>query len=263
MTHARKNIWEDDLMKKGFALMLCLMLAVSALAGCGEKSADKDAFGVTVTNSSGYIFNELYVSASAADAWGEDHLGSTSVLKNNGSFDISLTKYEYSNYDIKVVDEEGDVYLFNYVSLTDGTTVGISFEDGLIAVVTDKDGAQSTVEGTLNSGGGGLEDTPTEFYFTIYNESAYDIYAIYMAPAYTDGQGVDVLPSVLSAGDFQDVEGSVAGTDYEGIMEWTLYVVDVDDDASASYDVFDPWLLSYVNVTWDSGAGGYTCEFVY
>lgn len=253
-------------MKKVFALLLCLILAAASLAGCGDTSANKGAFGVTVTNSSGYTFNELYVSASAANEWGEDHLGSTNILKNNGSFDISLTKYEYSNYDIKVVDEDGDVYVFSYVSLTDGTTVAISFDDGLIATITGKDGAESTVAGTLNGEGGGSgggEETPTEFAFTIYNESAYDIYAIYMAPAYTDGDGVDVLPAVLASGASQDVEGSVAGTDYEGITEWTLYVVDVDDDASASYDVFDPFLLSYVNVTWDSAAGGYTCEFVY
>ncbi|MPN21993.1 hypothetical protein SDC9_169376 [bioreactor metagenome] len=105
--------------------------------------------------------------------------------------------------------------------------------------------------------------TSTPFTFTIYNASDYNIYSIYMAPAYTDGDGVDILPSTLSAGASYEFTASVVGTDYEGITEWTLYVVDEVGDSSASYDVFDPWNLAYVNVTWDGTSNGYVCEFVY
>ncbi len=270
--------------KRLIALLLCLLLAGSVLSACQPKETGKDPVGentqppaqettfkVTVVNQSGYIFNELYVSPIAENAWGADHLGSTNILKNNGSYEITLEKYSFDNFDIKVLDEDGDTYVFTYVPLKAGTQVTISFEDGLVANVLGADGAEAAVAGTLGSDSGSdpgdtgdVEDYTTEpFVFTIYNESSYDIYAIYMMPAYTDGEGVDILPSVLAAGENYTFEASVAGTDYEGITDWTLRVVDVDGDESASYDVFDPWLLNYVDITWDSSVGGYACGFVY
>ena len=267
-------------MKKRLTILLSFILAVGMLAGCGPKEAEVDTgtFSVTVTNASGYIFNELYVSATAANSWGSDHLGSTSVLKNNGSFNITLTKYDFDNFDIKVVDEDGDTYVFSRVPLAAGTEVAISFSDGLIATVTGADGSSTTVPGTLSSGSGDSGDSGDaagqsdpgdtvdmsgEFTFTIYNESDYDVYAIYMMPAYTDGDGVDILPSILAAGESYTFTASVAGTDYEGIEDWTLRIVDVDNDESAFYEVFNPWLLSYVDISWDSANSGYICEFVY
>ncbi len=261
-------------MKKSFVVLLGLILAAGMLAGCGPKETAGPAnFNVTVTNSSGYIFNELYVSPTAANSWGDDHLGSTSVLKNNGSFTITLDKYDFDNFDIKVLDEDGDTYIFSRVPLAEGVEVAISFSDGLIATVTGADRAQSTVSGTLNSGDSGdvadqsdpddTVDMSGEFSFTIYNESDYEVYAVYMMPAYTDGDGVDILPSTLGAGESYTFTASVAGTDYEGIEDWTLQVVDVDNDVSAFYEVFNPWLLNYVDITWDSANGGYACEFNY
>lgn len=276
-------------MKKGYVALLCLLLTVGMLFGCGAKNAggNSDALGakdteqssgtftVIVTNASGYIFNELYVSATAADAWGNDHLGSTSVLKNNGSFEITLEKYDFDNFDIKVVDEDGDTYVFTRVPLARGTEVSISFADGLVAEVEAANGDTTTVAGTLNDADASDQsnsdsddqsdniDTTQTFSFGIYNVSAFDVYAVYMMPAYTDGEGVDILPTVLAAGESYQFTGTITDSDYLGITEWTLRVVDVDGDESASYDVFVPWQLSYVDIDWDSSIGGYTCSFVY
>lgn len=137
-------------MKKSFVLLLCLLLSLGMLAGCNPKEEVESGpatFNVAVTNASGYIFNELYVSATAANSWGSDHLGSTSVLKNNGSFEITLEEYDFDNFDIKVIDEDGDTYTFTRVPLADGTEVAISFNDGLIATVTAADGSSTTVSG--------------------------------------------------------------------------------------------------------------------
>lgn len=108
-----------------------------------------------------------------------------------------------------------------------------------------------------------MVDTSQPFTFTLYNESAYSVYAVYMMPAYTDGEGVDILPQVLEAGQSYEFTATASGPDYEGVTEWVLRVVDVDGDESSSYDVFNPWLLSYVDITWDSNSGGYVCTFVY
>lgn len=259
-------------MKKSISLLLCLLLSLSMLAGCNpeeEVESGPVTFNVTVTNASGYIFNELYVSATAANSWGSDHLGSTSVLKNNGSFTITLDQYEFNNFDIKVIDEDGDTYVFTRVPLEEGTEVAITLSTDLTATVTALDGSQTTVLGELNGGTGGesdpvdVVDTTQSFTFTLYNESVYDVYAVYMMPAYTDGEGVDILPSVLEAGQSYEFSATPDGPDYEGVTEWVLRVVDVDGDESSSYDVFNPWLLSYVDITWDTATGGYICTFMY
>lgn len=266
-------------MKRLLIFLLALALLLTAF-GCDSKEPAAapaaatpppaaTTITVTVKNASSYIFNELYVSPTANSEWGADHLGSTNILKNNGSFDIKLNKYEFDNYDIRVVDQDGDRYQFTYVPLKEGTTVEISFNDGLIATLTHKDGQQATVSGELVSANSGSDSTDQssiydeDFSFTIYNESPYEIYAIYMSPETSTEDSVDVLPSTLAAGQSQDVQGNVSGTQYAGITNWYLYAVDVDGDVSTSAEVFDPWLVGYIDVLWDSRAGGYVCEFNY
>ena len=84
-----------------------------------------------------------------------------------------------------------------------------------------------------------------------------------MGPANSDsGNDVDILPYVLSSGESIEVTGTVSPEAWP-ITDWTLYITDTADDTSVIYDRFDLWAISYVDIHWDSGAGGYTCEFVY
>ncbi len=266
-------------------IILCLLAGnlILACAGCGggdkpaavqteapvsAAPAPASTFSVTVKNGSSYIFNELYGSPTASNDWGADHLGSTSILKSNGSFEIMLEKYQFENYDILVLDADGDTYKFAYVPLTAGCTVEISFNDGLIAVVTQQDGKETVVSGELSSADSESDTSSSDLYsesfaFTVYNRTAYEIYSIYMTPADGSQESVDILGTTLASGESYDVEGSTAGTEYEGITNWVLYVVDVDGDVSASLDEFDPWLVDYVDVLWDGSASGYTCSFNY
>ncbi|MDL2327647.1 hypothetical protein LJC64_03205 [Ruminococcaceae bacterium OttesenSCG-928-A11] len=283
--------------KRLFTLTLCLLTALMLLAGCGgDKSepvasatprepARSSTMRVTVTNDSSYTFNELYVSSTANDTWGTDHLGSTSILKKNGSFDITLDVYDFDNYDIRVVDEDDDIYIFKYVTLQNGTEVVIYFDGGLMADIYHADGSSETISGTFESGSedydGGDEDyadydddvgypgsvdgtaTQGEFSFNVYNESSWDIYAMYIGVANAGSSGdIDLLPSILKAGDFTTIYGTASSGDWAN-TEWTLYVVDVDGDTSQIYDVFNPWTLSYVDIFWDGDNGGYTCDFYY
>ncbi len=254
-------------------LLLVLLLAVAGCtpkvpANAGEPApATPETFKVTVINDSSYIFNELYVSPTAANDWGTDHLGSTSILKSNGSFDITLEKYEYENYDIRIIDQDGDTYTFTYVPLKAGSAVTISFLDGLNATVTGVDGAQSVISGSLEYANGDSSEEASiydgAFVFTVYNESPYQLYSIHMSPDSSTDDSVDILPAILEPGASQEVTGSVADTPYAGETDWYLYVTDVDEDVSSSAEAFDPWLVKYVNVYWDSETGGYVCEFVY
>lgn len=278
-------------MKRRITSILLGLILVAALAGCnggGAKATASPAadapsttaapqnINVTITNSSSYVFNELYATPTSMNEWGSDHLGSTSILKKNGSFDIKLKKYDFTNYDFKIVDEDEDVYLFQYVSLVEGSKVDISFGDGLIATITGPDGTTSTVSGVLESSSSGdvatgsdpeesdvYDYTQDPFSFTIYNESDYDIYAIYMAPEGAESETVDILTEILKSKGSTNVEGSVAGTQFQGATTWMLYVEDVDGDTSVSVSHFDPWMVIYVDIIWDSNSVGYVCDFYY
>ena len=116
-------------MKKKIVWLLCSALLLTILSACGGNDDAPKGRGnnvptsvssavtapvrsttlaVTVANVSGYNFQELYVSPTGTNNWGEDHLGSTSILKNNGSYDITLARYDFENYDVLIIDEDGD-----------------------------------------------------------------------------------------------------------------------------------------------------------
>ena len=281
-------------MKKVLALILALMMLM--LAGCGGGNGGGDSpnrpvasppeiqqaptqLTITFSNASAYNFNEIYITPTAQDDWGADLLGSTSLLKSNGSFEVSIPKYDFANYDIRVVDETKDTYEFTRVPLTNGAELAIYFgDDGLAVDVADSKGdVVGTVFGTLNGSSIGGSDAPEqpsndfgtgyntngEFSFTVYNESDFDIFAIHMGSLNASSDAdIDMLPQVLPAGESIDLSGTVTEDEWLN-TEWTLYVTDVDGDTSSSFDTFNPWEISYVNIRWDSNAGGYVCDFLY
>jgi hypothetical protein len=244
-----------------------------------------DILSVSFSNSTDYIFNEIYISPTATNEWGDELLGSTRVLKSNGSIEVDVPAYDYDNYDIRVVDEERDVYQFTYVPLKRGNRLEIVFDEGLKANVYDPGGAETaSVAGSLNGGGepdaaslnegeseaasgqiavGAGHDSNGQYSFTVYNESSYDIYSIHMGLlSASAADDIDMLPQVLPAGENIEISG-VAEESVWSETEWTLRITDVDGDVSASFDTFNPWTVSYVDVKWDGESGGYVCEFFY
>jgi hypothetical protein len=286
-------------MKKVFALILTIIFAMICLAACGGaqqpqasrqqtpvQQTEPTSINVVFSNVTDYLFNEIYISPTAANEWGSELLGSTSVLKSNGSVEVTIPAYDYNNYDIRVVDEDKYQYIFKYVPLESGSEVGIFFGDeGIAAEVYDAAGSSlGTVLGEIGGGaddgqGDYVEPTPEPtpeptvtgtgndtnglYSFTAYNESSYDIYSIHMGiKGASSSYDIDILPQVLASGENFELSGIASQGDWLN-TEWTLYITDVDGDKSASYDSFNPWMLSYVNINWDSNSMGYVCEFVY
>lgn len=143
---------------------------------------------------------------------------------------------------------------------------------------TGADGAQSVVSGTLNGSGadsGGevivVQEEPTstgtgydtdgQFSFTVYNNSDYDIYSLHMGilDAGSD-HDIDVLPQILPANSSTTITGQASMGDWIQ-TDWTIYVTDVDGDTNASYDTFNPWTVSYVDIYCQGDS--YVCEFTY
>jgi hypothetical protein len=259
--------------------VFCILTVLTWCGGGNEAKPDSGAaqpsreasITVTFTNYTDYNFQELYVSPTAANEWGADHLGSTSILKKNGSFDIKLPEYDFDNFDILVVDEDDDEYLFERVTMQNGAEVQITFDGELIATTILLNGSASSVAGELNSGSGSATGTSAggaadysgagHYSFAIYNLSDYDVYAIYMGPRNASIEDVDILPSILPANGDTAVDGYVNGA--ENNNEWTLYIEDTDGDVSASYEVFNPWTIRYVDIYWNTNSAGWDCDFYY
>lgn len=82
---------------------VCLAL-VSACLFAGEANAAGKS-DVTVHNDSDFAIFHFFLSPSEEDQWGPDQLGDH-VIKNGGSF--TLTGVPCDEYDVKLVDEDGD-----------------------------------------------------------------------------------------------------------------------------------------------------------
>ena len=106
-------------------------------------------------------------------------------------------------------------------------------------------------------------NTDGNMYFTIYNESDYDIYAIYIGRADASSEDdIDVLPYILDAGESYFVDIYVNRADWNA-TDWTIYIEDDEGDYSADFEVFNPWEILYIDVYWSNDVGGYVCDFVY
>ncbi|MFR1357317.1 MAG: hypothetical protein ACLSBB_08575 [Ruthenibacterium lactatiformans] len=166
--------------------------------------------------------------------------------------------------------------------LVDGCEMQIGFDENGVpgVVVVGADGTENYVSGTLNgssgaTGGGETVvvqeqqqtvtgtgyDTNGQFVFEVYNNSAYDIYALYIGVINASSDhDIDVLPQILPANSSTTIVGQATMGDWSQ-TEWTLYVEDVDGDTSASFDSFNPWTVSYVDIYWQGDS--YVCDFTY
>jgi hypothetical protein len=95
-------------------------IAVAALTACGGGAATTTttttatgtssggtdtSSSIRFTNSSAWVIRELYLSPVSQSQWGADQLGAH-VIRTGESF--SLTNIPCGNYDLKLVDEDGD-----------------------------------------------------------------------------------------------------------------------------------------------------------
>jgi hypothetical protein len=96
-------------MKKSFvpriALVVAVLLAMTALALPGSSHASAQRAEFMINNKSDWAIHHLYLSPENKDTWGPDQLGDN-VIESGESF--TLKNIPCGEYDIKVVDEDGD-----------------------------------------------------------------------------------------------------------------------------------------------------------
>jgi hypothetical protein len=91
------------LFARTFLLSIALMMCASVAS-----AAD---YYVDINNRTGYTILQVFVSPAKASDWEEDVLG-REVLADNDSRRITLSGYNSSVFDIKLVDTDGDTYTF-------------------------------------------------------------------------------------------------------------------------------------------------------
>jgi hypothetical protein len=88
-------------------------------------SVHAQSYDFVVSNQTGYVIYELYVSPSNIDNWEEDILGED-VLMNGDSYRITFSESLVQQYrrdrtkffDMKVVDEDDDKFTYTQIDLT-------------------------------------------------------------------------------------------------------------------------------------------------
>ena len=90
-------------------------LAVAAIVLCSlTLPALAEKATVKVINQSKWEIHHLYLSASSEDEWGPDQLGEDVLTKGDA---MTITDIPCDEYDIKVVDEDGDECIIEAVDL--------------------------------------------------------------------------------------------------------------------------------------------------
>ena len=84
-------------------------------------SAAKKKATIKVVNQSKWEIHHLYLSSTSDKHWGPDQLGAEVISAGGGSF--KLTNIDCGDYDIKIVDEDGDECVTEKVNLCGDDTV--------------------------------------------------------------------------------------------------------------------------------------------
>jgi uncharacterized protein (DUF2141 family) len=181
--------------RTGIMSALALAAAVVSFAAQGSR------YSLKVNNTSSYDIHRLYLSSSDVETWGSDQLG-TRVLKSGATF--TVTDVRTGEYDIKVVDQDGDACVLRKIKIVDDVTWNLTNE------------ALLRCEGFART---------SRYSLAIQNDSRYDIQRIYVSSSRDQSWGPDQLGTqILRSGATFTINNISAG-------EYDLKFVDRDGDS--------------------------------
>jgi hypothetical protein len=161
---------------------------------------------VVVSNQSSYEIHNLFLSSSSSPSWEDDKLGQT-VLTRGGTF--ALGGIGCDTYDVKLVDEDGDVCEVKGVPLCEGTETWVIDDSTLI-------GCQMQTMGSAPAPAAMLQ---------MVNYSDWTITQLYLSSSSSPNWGPDQLGStVVSSGGGSFALGGIACDTYD------VKLVDEDSD---------------------------------
>ncbi len=104
-------------------------LAVVALASITlQATQQRRNLDFTLVNKTGLTINEVYLSPTNDDEWGEDVMGKD-VLANGEKVDITFSSSETEcNWDLKIVDEDKDDVEWTKLNLCTANEITLMYE---------------------------------------------------------------------------------------------------------------------------------------
>src|SRR5688500_2217467 len=101
---------------------------VAAIVVAGAVATAQGTQDFTLVNKTGLAVNELYVSPSNDDEWGEDVLGQD-ILKNGEKVEIEFARKEKAcKWDLKIVDEDDDPIVWEDIDLCKASEITLLYE---------------------------------------------------------------------------------------------------------------------------------------
>ena len=131
-------------MKKQFVtIFLIVSLVLCGFVGCASNppsnasssvpqsapSSHPQRASVTLINNTGYTIYYVYISETASSSWGSDLLRSDQVVRNRESVTLDLPNPRASQYDIRLVDADGDQYTKMDVTVRAGSRLEFTISD--------------------------------------------------------------------------------------------------------------------------------------
>jgi hypothetical protein len=102
------------------------LLACSAAASTTAAPIQRRNLDFTLVNKTGLTIDEVYLSPTSDDEWGEDVMG-RDVLKNGERVDINSEETE-CNWDLKIVDEDEDAVEWEKLNLCTANEITLMYE---------------------------------------------------------------------------------------------------------------------------------------
>lgn len=104
------------------------LLACSAAASTTAAPIQRRNLDFTLVNKTGLTIDEVYLSPTSDDEWGEDVMG-RDVLKNGERVDIKFSSEETEcNWDLKIVDEDEDSVEWQKLNLCTANEITLMYE---------------------------------------------------------------------------------------------------------------------------------------
>lgn len=100
-----------------------LLSVVAVLLAGTSMVADGSRWSLTIKNQSRYDIYELYISSTETGVWGDDLLGDN-ILRSGSSH--TIRKIVTGEYDVKMVDEDGDKCILHGTQITKDTAWDVS-----------------------------------------------------------------------------------------------------------------------------------------
>ncbi len=185
-------------MTRGFAVSAAVLLVVVMLVPAGAEAKKGKRTQVTFNNASSWDIYELYLSSSSQRHWGPDQLGED--VLGSGQY-LTLSGISCGTYDVMAVDEDDEQCVLTGIDLCGREQWDITDEELL-----------------------SCEGYEVSSSLTIYNQSRWDIYNLFLSPSTSRSWGPDQLDDeILGSGQYFELHGIDCNT-------YDVRMVDEDGD---------------------------------